>query len=204
MSMGFKQSAVAPGSHYRSWDIASRRRYNSAQGAPRPSWDVPPEGIPHPASVQPQVSSSANADSMSYTVPQPVNAGSGAGMGDVSNVAQAYRNSAMQDAAARASGARLSAMDASPNDPSLSAYAGLQGELAGQSQASHDVNGFNAQLLDQQLQHEWQKQLMDYEAELERKAHANDWLGELGGVVGKVGGAWLSPGGPLAGKGKGA
>ena len=89
---------------------------------------------------------------------------------------------------------------------SLAAYAGLEGQLGGQSQAAHDVNAFSANLLNEQQQQEWQRQLLAYQNQLaeqyQQDAHANDWMGELGGVLGGIGGSWLSPGGLFTGAGK--
>ena len=204
MSSGFDSAAVAPGTHFSQWDVASRRRYNASQNAPRPSWDVPAEGLPHPAS-QP-AASAAPAAAGGFSVPYgPQVQAAQPGVGPEAGVAQAYRGAAMQDADARAAGARLTAQDASPNDPALASYAQLEGQLGGQSQASHDVNAFNASLLHEQLQQEYARQMAAYQQQLaeeyQRSAHANDWMGELGSVIGGVGGSWLSPGGLFKGMG---
>ena len=61
------------------------------------------------------------------------------------------------------------------------------------------MNAFSANLLNEQQQQEWQRQLLAYQNQLaeqyQQDAHANDWMGELGGVLGGIGGSWLSPGG---------
>jgi hypothetical protein len=206
MSSGFGSPAVAPGSHFSNWDSASRRRFSVSQKAPRPSWDVPSD-YEHPARPNAQPASAAPAASTndsSYvpntTMDRSLAGTYSGGDGGIGDVAAAFRSSAMQDAAGKVAGARLTAMDASPDDPALAAYAQLEGQLGGQSQASQEVNNFNSQLLYGQQQQNWQKEMSQFDAEQYRKAHANDWMGELASVGGNIAGSWLSPGGLFKGK----
>jgi hypothetical protein len=189
MSTGFDSAAVAPGTHFSQWDVASRRRYNASQGAPRPSWDVP--SMPHPASdamtqAVGNVAQQAAAPTFSSAL-----------QGPEANAMAAYRGSALQDAAAQTAGARLTAQNSAHGDPSMAAYGSLEGELGGQSKASHDVNAYNAQLLNQQQQQEFQKQMMAYQYQLAEQqmkdANQNAWLGDLGGIAGTVLGSTLGP-----------
>jgi len=195
MDTGF--DPVAPGQHFSQWDVASKRRYNVSRQAPRPSWDVPNDWQPHPAQVnQPAAVAPATQTAPARQTPAtPMPQGGGGYNWATSDPQQGYVNTAMQDAAARASGARLSAQVGAPNDPSLAAYAGLEGELGGQSQAAHDVNAYLAQLAHEQQQQEFQRQFAAYQMKLaedyQRQAHQKDWLNELGSIGGNVLGAYF-------------
>ena len=99
-----------------------------------------------------------------------------------------FRSQALSDAGARTRGARLTAMDSSPNDPSLAAFGGLQGEIGGQGQAAADINqgalGWDQQQVMRawqehmaQLQHQWQMQQ-------QQSQNSSGLWQDLGGVVG--------------------
>lgn len=188
--MAYGDGFDTPGNAFHQWDAVSRRRYAASRMAPRSSWDVPHDW-------QPQAEGAASGG-----VTAPALTGAPSGMA-VDPQFRAYRDSALQDAAAHASGARLTAMDAAPNDPSLAAYAGLSGELGGQSQASHDVNSYAAHYLDEQSQRAWQEHMARLQYQLAeeqmRKQNAGAWAGDLGQILGGIGGAWLAPGGLFKG-----
>ena len=105
---------------------------------------------------------------------------------------------AMNDTYARTLGARMQAMNSSPNDPSLAAYGGLNAAISGQGDAARaalDANTRMRQIMQQQAfqsdlaarQHQWEMDAI-------RAQHANDWMN----MVGQIGGAGLgavTPGG---------
>lgn len=114
-------------------------------------------------------------------------------------ILEAIRALTSGQSASRAAGARLTALNASPNDPSLAAYGSLMGELGGQDQAAQ-MRGeasldWNKTLHDQA----WQEQMMRLKAKLDRANRPNP-LAQLGGnLAGKVlgpvandAGEWIS------------
>lgn len=160
---------------------ADLRRAMARYRAPRPSWDVPEEGIARPAAsagVQPST-------------------------GD--QLTDVMRDTTMADAAARSRGARFSAQSAAPNDPSLAAYAGLEGLLSGQGDAARALNRGALERLQQLDARQWQEYIMRLQRQwAEEDAGKLGWaelLSGVGDLAGNVGGAWLSPGGIWAGSG---
>jgi hypothetical protein len=111
----------------------------------------------------------------------------------------------MQNAGARTAGARGMALRASPNDPSLAAYAGLEAQLGGQSDASGQMaqtaNSYYGQMDSQQFQEMMLRLRAQLEEEAAKKAAGNPLMGGLGKLVGTATGSWLSPGGIWKGKG---
>ena len=106
-------------------------------------------------------------------------------------IMEAIRNLSMGQGLHRAAGARLAAMNASPNDPSLAAYGGLMGQLSGQSDASNQsqVAGLDWQ---QKLHDQaWQEQMLRLRARLEREGQPNPLLELLGRAGGTALGAAL-------------
>lgn len=103
------------------------------------------------------------------------------------------RNTTMADAAARSRGARFSAMSASPNDPSLSAYAGLEGLLSGQGDAATALNRGALGRLSQIDARKWQEYIMrlrrQWEEEDARRAEKAALWGDLAGLGGAALGA---------------
>lgn len=173
-----------PGDAYHQWDAVSRRRYAASLRAPKSSWDVPADWN---ANAQPAGSGAAAGG---YTP----NGGAPA-----STLAEpgflAFRNNALADASAHAAGARLTAMDAAPNDPSVAAYGSLAGELGGQSQASHDVNAYAAHTLDVASMRAYEEHLMRLKQQLEeeqmRNAGAGQFWGDLANIGGRLGSAFI-------------
>jgi transposase len=100
-------------------------------------------------------------------------------------------NLIMQNSTARTAGARLTAQNAAPNDPSLVAYAGLQGQLGGQSDASGQMaqaaNSYYGQMNSQAFQEAMLRLRAQLEEEAAKRAAGNPLLGGLGQLVGGVG-----------------
>ena len=171
---GSSYPSTAPGAAFHQWDAVSKRRFNVGNGGQRPSWDINP------------AQSGLSGSLPSSTSSAPASAGS---------IEDSIRNIAMGGGLARASGARLSAANANPNDPSLAAYGGLMGQLSGQSDASNRSQ--EAMLAWQQQKWEEDQMRLRYKLEEEaaRKAASGQWLSTLGGLAGTVGGAMV--GGPV-------
>ena len=166
-----------------SWDppspAAGRRRAMVAQGAPTSSWDVPGAGGPAPTDTGWGASHAA---------------GSFGSTGDP--VLDAARAAYLGDASGRVRGARLSAQNAAPNDPSAAAYASLAALLGGQSDAAHGLQLLGAQRVATQDAQGWQEHMARLEEKLRemsiRAANKNAWIGELASLGGTLGGAYLS------------
>lgn len=105
------------------------------------------------------------------------------------------RNQAMADATARTRGLRSQARTASPNDPALAAWAGLQGQLGGQGEAARSLNAGAFQ--NQQMENEraWQEYMARlrhrWEMEMQKSANNAALWGTVGNVGGTLGGAFL-------------
>ena len=102
-------------------------------------------------------------------------------------VLDAIRSAAMADALGGISGARSQAMTMSPNDPSLAASAGLRATLRGQGQAARGLLGASSEYMRQKAQQDWQEKMM-------RAQYENAWIGDISGLAGTLGGAWLGRG----------
>lgn len=133
------------------------------------------------------------------------NSGSGSTWGGGGGPGNGYLRSlheyVMQNAMAEQTGARNAAMRSAGDDPSKAAYGSLSGMLSGQSQASHQLAAGRLQWMKQQM--EWAQRLkeMRQQAQLQKEAQGNPWLGALGSLGGSALGAWLSPGGIFKGVG---
>jgi hypothetical protein len=79
------------------------------------------------------------------------------------------RNTGMADAQGQAYASRLHAMNAAPNDPSMAAFAGLQAQIGGQSNAAHNLNDAGMQYSQQQRQQQWQQQWQEHIAQLQHQ-----------------------------------
>jgi hypothetical protein len=108
------------------------------------------------------------------------------------------QNMLMQNTAARTAGARGAAMRASPNDPSMAAWAGLEGQLRGQSDASGQMAQATNSWLGQRDMQAFEEKMLrlraQFEQEIARKqAQAAMWSG-IGNATGQMGsaaiGAW--------------
>lgn len=162
---------------------ADLRRAMARYKAPRPSWDVPDGGV----------SAVGGAPA----------AGRQPSTGD--HLTDLLRDTTLADAAARSRGARFSAQSAAPNDPSLAAYAGLEGLLSGQGDAARALNAGALQRLQQIDARQWQEYIMRLQRQwAQEDAKGLGWaelLSGIGDLAGDVGGTWLSPGGIWAGSG---
>ena len=164
---------------------AGRRRATAASTAPTASWDVP-TNWQHPSDTAAPSWASSHA------------AGSYGSTGDPT--LDTLRSAALGDASSAIQGARLSAQNAAPNDPSAAAYASLAAMLGGQSTAQHDLNQIGGQYTLQQKnmrdQQEWQEHILRLQQQLQedayRRMHANDWIGQIGSLAGTLGGAALA------------
>lgn len=156
-----------PGAAFDQWDAASKRRFNAAQGAPRPSWDVPEGGDWGSAGW----SSGSTGDSR----------------------LDRLRDTTMQDYSGRIRGARLAAEDSS--DPSLAAYAGLNALLSGQGDAARSLTnagaGYEQMLAGQDFQREMALLQARLAEEYQKKANHGAMWGDLAQLGGTLGGAWL-------------
>jgi hypothetical protein len=183
---GSSYPSTAPGSAFHQWDAVSKRRFN-VSGGQRPSWDTP-------------------AQSASGASLPPSSPATGAPMSSEAMIPDWIRNQAMSDAGSRIGAARGAAQASGGNDPSLSAYGGLNALLSGQGETARAANagalGWTQHLADQAEQERQMRLRYQLEEEAARKAAGGAWAQALGGLTGKVGGAWLSPGGLWKGKGK--
>lgn len=160
---------------YTGFEPADTRRDLARYKAPRPSWDVPAGGS--------RVGGGASLGGGTY-----------APTGDP--ILDSIRNTTMADAAARSRGARFSAQSAAPNDPSLAAYAGLEGLIQGQGDAARALNvGATNRLREidarrfqeymARLEHQWRE-------EEQRKAARAALYGQLGQIPGIAIGSLLA------------
>lgn len=118
-----------------------------------------------------------------------------------------YFNSANRNAAAGAMGARMSAMRASPNDPSLAAYGQLMGQMQYGQQAQQGYADAAQKWMAMKREQAWQEHMMRLQAKLQlenAKAMQPSGWSQLAGGIGSIGGAalgsWLAPGGFWKGK----
>lgn len=168
------------GSDY-GFDPATVRRQLASYRAPRPSWDTPEDGLAStstaaPAAPAPQVNTYGGGGTYAST-------------GD--SMLDTIRNTTMADAAARARGGRAAAMRAAPNDPSMAAYAGLEGLLSGQGDAATALNQGALGRLQQMDARQWQEYIMRLQRQwAEEDASRQAWA-ELLGMGGQIGGAAL-------------
>lgn len=196
----FDYPAGAPGADFHNWDAVSRRRFNVSGAASRHDPNYPDAwgsdwqgGTAAPAASAP-------------AAPAPA-APAGGGYGNVNygstgdSRLDLLRNNAMADAAARISGARLTARNSAGNDPSQAATAGLDALIGGQSQAQHDLNSGALTLEEQQRRHEQEIEMLHLQYALAeqqmREANKGSWLGDLGQIGGTLAGTFL--GGPAGG-----
>jgi len=202
----------AMGFGYPAADPVSRRRYNVARSAlgSRPTWDVPSDyATPNasPAAPSPSIDTGGgwHPPAASPVVGAHTGAGTYGSSGDP--VLDWVRNQAMADAGGRIRGARLSASDSVGADPALSGYASLSALIRGQGDATQAINGgaLSYALAEKKRRDEeaMMRLQMQLQEEAQRRANSGAWLGDLGQLVGGVGGAWLAPGGLFSGAGRG-
>jgi hypothetical protein len=110
-------------------------------------------------------------------------------------IMEAIRNLSWGQGLSRASGARLSAMNASPNDPSLVAYGGLMGQIGGQSDASNMSQVAGLEWKKKMAQQAWDEQMLRLKARLEAENQPNPLMG----ILGTAAGSFLGPAGMAAG-----
>lgn len=169
------------GSDY-GFDPATVRRTLASYRAPRPSWDVPEDGTGLATAQAPAQASGGQAGAYA-------GGGTYASTGDP--MLDTIRNTTMADAQARARGGRAAAMRAAPNDPSLAAYAGLEGLLSGQGDAAMALNRGATNRLLQMDERQWQEYIMRLQRQwAEEDARRQAWSDLLGGV-GDIGGIAL-------------
>jgi VIT1/CCC1 family predicted Fe2+/Mn2+ transporter len=112
------------------------------------------------------------------------------------------RNQAMSDAGSRIGAARGAAQASGGNDPSLSAYGGLNALLSGQGETARAANagalGWTQHLADQKWQEDQMRLRYKLEEEAARKASQNQWLSTLGSTAGKIGAAYFTGGASTA------
>lgn len=177
------------------FDPAAIRRSLAAYRAPRPSWDVPDGGMAGDARSGDTAAASPAAPA--GAVDTYGGGGTYASTGDP--LLDTIRNTTMADAAARILGGRAAAQRAAGDDPSLAAYAGLEGLLVGQGDAAMALNQGATSRLQQMDARKWQEYVLrlqrQWQDEDARNAAYAQLLGGIGGIAGKAGGAWLSPGG---------
>ena len=159
-----------------SFDTVSRRRQLASLKAPKASWDVPQE---QDAAAEPTTD---------YAGGYEQGGGGFASSGD--SMLDFVRNQAMSDAGARTLGLRYAARSASPNDPSLAAFAGLSGQLVGQGDAARSLNRGALDYAAQEKARKWQEYILrlqhEWQQESERRAAQAalySGIGQLGGVA---------------------
>lgn len=186
---GYDYPSGAPGSAFHEWDAVSRRRLNASRTAPKASWDVP-DGWGTDSRVSGTAASGPSGALESGTYGY---GSSGDPMLDF------IRSQSLSDAGARVRGARSAAMNSVGADPSQAAYADLAALLGGQGDAARSINAGALGYLGQQQGFAHEADMARLMAKLRedeiKRQNAGGWLGDLGQLVGSVGGAWLSPGG---------
>lgn len=199
----------APGADFHSWDAVSRRRFGVSRRAIRPSWDVPDDWSP-PRTQEPDYPRASAPERPSIQghgvyAGTPATGGSGGNpvAGTMGSSGDPYldaeRATRFQDALGSMIAARHAAQTGAPNDPSLAGFAGLSALINGQGAAAHDMTQAASGVYGQLRARDIEEQLAEFQANLQRRMYEemnrNSWLGDLGQVLGAVGGSWLSPGG---------
>ena len=156
-----------------------RRPMAAPMGAPMPQAGA--GGVP--ALLQPQ------------SAPAPAAPSYGGAQAGYDPIMEAIKNLSMGQGMSRAAGARLSAQNASPNDPSLAAYGGLMGQLTGQSDASNQSQAAGLSWMQHMQEQAWQEQMLRLKAKLEREGQPNPLMGLLGTAAG----SFLGPAGTALG-----
>ena len=166
--------------------IAQRRASfggSGGYGAAEPSGWSSPEGSQQ-TQAAPQQAQPAGYGAGGY------GGGSNQVTGSVGSSGDSYldmlHNSGMADALGSAYSARLHAMNASPNDPSMAAFAGLQSQIGGQSNAAHNLNDAGMQYAQQMRQHEWNQQQAELQHQWEmelQKSKNNAAMWQMGGQL---------------------
>lgn len=172
-------------------DVLDRRRYNVSR--PDPAEGYNPFSVSRPAAPQPARPPAAPAAPAAAPAGGQVNTFGGAGTYSSSGDAllDHIRNVAMADASARSRGARASAMHSSPNDPSLAAYAGLEGLLGGQGDAASSLNRGALGRLSEIDRRKWEEYILRLRHEWEQEAQRQAAQAAMYGSIGSIGGAAL-------------
>lgn len=157
--------------------LATRRRVSVSATAPAASWD--------------SLSGLQSGSSPGWAATHSAGSYGSSGNAELDNL----RSLSLSDAAARTRGARMAAMNASPNDPSAAGFAGLSALLGGQSDTAHGLTQISGNLTQLHEQRAWQEHMARLEQQLQeeayRRAHQNDWIGQVAGLAGTLGGAYV-------------
>lgn len=176
-------------------DAVSRRRQAVSSATVNRSWDVPKDyGATRPMASQQPTAQPNNG--WGGTAGGYGGAGTYGSGGDV--LLDSMRDNAYADAGGRIRGARLAASGAVGADPALSGYASLNAMISGQGDAAHDVNrGALEYLIAEKKRRDTEAMMrlqLQLQEEMQRRMNSGAWLGDLGQLVGTLGGAYL--GGP--------
>ena len=152
-----------------------------------------PQGTANPLAGLPGTAPSVNGTPTSVANPYgttastaPVNPWSTPGALTQDPVLLAIHSLVSQNAAARSAGARLTARQGDRNDPSLTAYGQLQGQLGGQSDAASALTSASASRLNALAEQSWQEHMLRLKQQLDQQTNAANQpnpLAQLGGIA---------------------